>query len=65
MLYLHTESASALKGCKTYSSATIIIYLPISYAVVVVGCLDLNKRYVLMLYFVPRWKVAYHNIIAY
>ena len=40
MFYLHTDSASAFKGCKTYSSITIIMYLPISY--VVVGCLDLK-----------------------
>ena len=40
MFYLHPDSASAFKGCKTYSSITIIMYLPISY--VVVGCLDLK-----------------------
>ena len=42
MFYLHTESASALKGWKTYSNITIIMYLPISY--VVVGCLDLKQE---------------------
>ena len=40
IFYFYTESASALKGCKTYFSIIIIMYLPISY--VVVGCLDLK-----------------------
>ena len=42
MFYLHTDSASAFKGCKTYSNITIIMYLPLSYAVV--GYLDLKQE---------------------
>ena len=42
MFYLHTVSASALKSCKTYSSITIILYIPISYGVV--GCLDWKQE---------------------
>ena len=44
LYYIHTQkSASALKGCKIYSSRiTIIMYLPISY--VVFRCLDLKQE---------------------